>query len=72
MCFSDPFLFEIFHRLNEAAIANSHHQIDGVEVFFTIEAAGQVGFGVCSRVVVETQRAAEARPIKNRRVSNLD
>jgi hypothetical protein len=33
-------------RLEEAEVANGHDQLDGIEVFPTIETASQIGVGM--------------------------
>jgi hypothetical protein len=62
--FSSHCFPEVFHRLNEAAFPDSHHHIDRVIIFLTIKASGKVGVSVCGRVIVVTQRAAEAKPFR--------
>jgi hypothetical protein len=37
---------KIRHCLAEADLANSHDQLDGIEVLAAIETASQVGFGM--------------------------
>jgi hypothetical protein len=54
-------LLEIFHSLQEAALSDGHHQVDGVKIFFAIEASGQVGVWVRGRMEVVTPWAAEAK-----------
>jgi hypothetical protein len=45
--------------LDERGIFACHDHIDGVEVFFTAKAPGQVGFWICGRLKLTAERAEE-------------
>lgn len=52
----------VFQKLNsfhEAARGDRHNQINGVEVAPAIKTSGQIGLGICRRMIPMTKRAAE-------------
>jgi hypothetical protein len=54
-------VFQDFHRFDKITVSNGNDHIDRVEVFLTIEAAGQVGFVVCGRMKAVANRASEPK-----------
>ena len=55
------FVFEEVYGVYEAAFSGGHDHIYGVEVFLAIEASGQVGLRIDSRMKIPTQGASEAQ-----------
>jgi hypothetical protein len=51
--------FQISHGIHKGATQNRHDQIDGIKVFFAIEASGQVGVWVDGRMIIAANGAAE-------------
>ena len=52
-------VFQKLNGLNEASCGDRHNQINRVEVASAIKTSGQVGLGVCRRMIPMTKRAAE-------------
>jgi len=40
------FLLQKLYALNKVGLSDYHHQIDGVKIFLTTKASGQIGFWV--------------------------
>lgn len=52
---------EELDALNEVQAFVDHHQVNGVEVFLTAEASGEIGFGLCCGLEFGAQGAEEAK-----------
>jgi hypothetical protein len=52
--------FQEFHRLDEGALIDDHHEADGVEVLLTTEAAAQIGFWIDGAVELRAERTEES------------
>jgi len=49
-------------RLDESGVFACHDHVDGVEVFFTAKASGQVGFWICGCLKLTAKGTEESEP----------
>jgi hypothetical protein len=52
--------FEGIDGFNKSGFFACHNHVNGVEVFFTAKASGQVGFWICGRLKLTTKWAEKA------------
>jgi len=52
--------FEGIDGFNKSSFFACHNHVNGVEVFFTSKASGQVGFWICGRLKLTAKRAEKA------------
>jgi hypothetical protein len=52
--------FEGIDSFNKSSFFACHNHVNGVEIFFTAKASGQVGFWICGRLKLTTKRAEKA------------
>jgi hypothetical protein len=53
--------FQLFHRIDEAAIGNGDDQVYRIEVFLAIKTSRQVGFRGSRRMKAGAQRASKTQ-----------